>query len=167
MTSVFVATSLIVMTISLACVPVTSAFAEPQDATDLCSAIAASSIPASRISLPTTGAKVQSATLIGGSDPANQKGEYCKVIGQIKPVDPKAPDITWQVNLPSAWNGKLLQYGGGGYNGSIPPTTDKTTLGLDVVPTPLEQGYVTFAAIPAIKLRTRTTPLSQKMMRRC
>ncbi|MDQ1199311.1 tannase/feruloyl esterase family alpha/beta hydrolase [Agrobacterium sp. SORGH_AS 787] len=146
MTSVFVATSRTVMTILLACVPVTSAFAAPQDAAGLCSAIAALPIPASRISLPTTGTKIQSATLVGGSDPANQNGEYCKVIGQIKPVDPNAPDIFWQVNLPSAWNGKLLQYGGGGYNGSIPPTTDKTTLGLDVVPTPLAEGYVTFGS---------------------
>ncbi len=146
MTSLLVATSRIVVTISLAYVPPTSAFAAPQDAAGLCSAIAASSIPASRISLPTTGAKIQSATLVSGSDPANKNGEYCKVIGQIKPVDPRAPDIIWQINLPSAWNGKLLQYGGGGYNGSIPPTTEKTTLGLDVVPTPLAQGYVAFGS---------------------
>ncbi|WP_245428969.1 tannase/feruloyl esterase family alpha/beta hydrolase [Phyllobacterium phragmitis] len=134
------------MTISLAYLLAPSAFAAPQDAAGLCSAIAASSIPASRISLPTTGAKIQSATLVGASDPVNQNGEYCKVIGQIKPDDPKAPDIIWQVNLPTAWNGKLLQYGGGGYNGSLPPTTDKTTLGLDIAPTPLAQGYVTFGS---------------------
>jgi len=69
MTSLLVATSRVVVTISLAYVPVKSAFAAPQNAAGLCSAIAASSIPASRISLPTTGAKIQSATLIGGIQP--------------------------------------------------------------------------------------------------
>jgi len=146
MTSLFGATSRVVMTISLAYSTAPAAFAATPDASGPCSAIAALSIPADRISLPTSGATIQSATLVTTSETSNQNGEYCKVIGQIKPVDPKAPDIVWQVNLPSAWNGKLLQYGGGGYNGSLPPTTDKTTLGLDVVPTPLAQGFVTFGS---------------------
>lgn len=146
MTSLLEATSRAAMTIALVYLPVTSAFARPQDAAGLCTALAASSIPASRMTMPTSGSIIQSATLVGASDPNNQNGEYCKVIGRIKPVDPKAPDIIWQVNLPTAWNGKLLQYGGGGYNGSLPPTTEKTTLGLDVVPTPLAQGYVTFGS---------------------
>ncbi|MES5048265.1 tannase/feruloyl esterase family alpha/beta hydrolase [Rhizobium nepotum] len=134
------------MFISLIMVLASPAVAASKDPATLCSAIATLFIPASSISLPTTGVTIQSATLVKASDPANQNGEYCKVIGQITPVDPDAPDIIWQINLPTAWNGKLLQYGGGGYNGSIPPTTDKTTLGLGVVPTPLAQGYVTFGS---------------------
>ncbi|MDQ0138249.1 feruloyl esterase [Neorhizobium galegae] len=146
MTSLFRAASPQVMAIPLAYILVSPAMAAPHDASALCSAIATLKIAATKITLPTTGARVISAKLVGASDAANHNGEYCKVIGETHPVDPKAPNIVWQVNLPSAWNGKLLQYGGGGYNGSVPPTTDKTTLGLDVAPTPLAQGYVTFGS---------------------
>lgn len=146
MKSLLGAASRTVMTISLAYMPASSVLAVQQDAAASCSAIATLSISAARISLPTSGAKIVSATLVASADQNNQNGEYCKVTGQIKPVDPKAPDIIWQVNLPTAWNGKLLQYGGGGYNGSLPPTTEKTTLGLDFIPTPLAQGYVTFGS---------------------
>ena len=40
--------------------------------------------------------------------------EYCKVIGAIAPVDPAAPKINFQVNLPTEWNGKIMQLGGSG-----------------------------------------------------
>src|SRR5256885_7285901 len=40
--------------------------------------------------------------------------EFCKVLGQIAPSDPNAPPIKFQVNLPVEWNGRSLQYGGGG-----------------------------------------------------
>lgn len=140
------AASLTAMSIPLAYFFASTVMAATPDTAALCSSLAKADIPASNITLPTTGAKVVSAILISASDPANQNGEYCKVTGETKPVDPKAPDINWQVNLPTGWNGKLLQYGGGGYNGSVPPTTDKTTLGLDVAPTPLAQGYVTFGS---------------------
>jgi feruloyl esterase len=46
-------------------------------------------------------------------------GEYCKVLGSINPVDPAAPPIKFQVNLPASWNGKATMFGGGGYNGII------------------------------------------------
>ena len=45
----------------------------------------------------------------------------------IAPTDPSAPPIKFQVNLPVEWNGRSLQYGGGGFNGvlitglSLPP----------------------------------------------
>src|SRR6185503_4507631 len=34
--------------------------------------------------------------------PANP--EFCKVLGQIAPLDPNAPPIKFQVNLPVEWN---------------------------------------------------------------
>src|SRR4051794_38984622 len=49
--------------------------------------------------------------------PANP--EFCKVFGQIAPLDPNAPPIKFQVNLPIEWNGRSLQYGGGGFNGLL------------------------------------------------
>ena len=74
--------------------------------------------------------------------PANP--EFCKVLGQIAPSDPKAPPIKFQVNLPVEWNGRSLQYGGGGFNGvlitglALPPAYPFGT------PSPLARGFVTY-----------------------
>src|SRR5438552_4237427 len=74
--------------------------------------------------------------------PANP--EFCKVLGQIAPSDPNAPPIKFQVNLPVEWNGRSLQYGGGGFNGVL-------ITGLALPPShpfgkasPLAQGFVTY-----------------------
>src|SRR5258708_135865 len=37
--------------------------------------------------------------------------EYCRVVGLIQ------PEIRFEVNLPSAWNGRLYMFGNGGYAG--------------------------------------------------
>jgi tannase/feruloyl esterase len=74
--------------------------------------------------------------------PANPA--FCKVLGHIDPTDSKAPPIKFQVNLPVEWNGRSLQYGGGGFNGvlitglALPPAYpfDK--------PSPLARGFVTY-----------------------
>src|SRR5438445_6721920 len=73
--------------------------------------------------------------------PANP--EFCKVLGQIAPSDPNAPPIKFQVNLPVEWNGRSLQYGGGGFNGvlitglALPPAYPFGA------PSPLARGFVT------------------------
>jgi hypothetical protein len=74
MTFLFGATSRVVMTISLAYSTAPAAFAATPDASGPCSAIAALSIPADRISLPTSGATIQSATLVTTSETSNQNG---------------------------------------------------------------------------------------------
>ena len=51
-------------------------------------------------SLPTNGATINSAEEITG-----QGADYVKVLGGIHPVNPAAPDIQFQVNLPTNWNG--------------------------------------------------------------
>jgi Tannase and feruloyl esterase len=74
--------------------------------------------------------------------PANPA--FCKVLGHIDPTDPKAPPIKFEVNLPAEWNGRSVQYGGGGFNGTLitglalPPAYpyDK--------PSPLARGFVTY-----------------------
>ena len=48
--------------------------------------------------------------------PANPA--FCKVLGHIQPLDPSAPPIKFEVNLPADWNGRSVQYGGGGFNGA-------------------------------------------------
>lgn len=126
--------------------------ADPQAA---CAALA-SPIAAAKIGLPSGGASIDSATLVAaaplavaerGPTPASlitpATPQYCKVLGRIAPVDAKAPPILFQVNLPTQWNGRSVQYGGGGFNGvlitglALPPASRFDT------PAPLAQGYVT------------------------
>jgi Tannase and feruloyl esterase len=69
---------------------------------------------------------------------------FCKVLGHIEPTDAKAPPIKFEVNLPVEWNGRSLQYGGGGFNGVL-----VTGLGLPPAypfnkPSPLARGFVTY-----------------------
>ena len=78
-------------------------------------------------------------------------GGYCKVQGAgSRPVDPVAPDIIFQVNLPDSWNGKALQFGGGGYNGTLAGAaaggTGNIPAGPIDRPVPLGRGYATFAS---------------------
>ncbi len=139
---------------SLSKTPMTP-LAKDKDAAASCAALKAN-IPAAAIGLPNGGASIDSATLEAevplavaerGPTPAARitpsLPSYCKVIGRIAPVDPKAPPIMFQVNLPLNWNGRTLQYGGGGFNGVL-----ITGLGLPPAhrfdhAAPLAQGFIT------------------------
>jgi feruloyl esterase len=116
-----------------------SAYADSPSVT--CASLAGASITAADIGLPTTGATVTLAKLVLANASGNTNGEYCLVTAAIHPVDPTAPNILMQVNLPTSWNGRALQMGGGGYNGSV--VTGLGTAPGGTVP-PLSQGYVTF-----------------------
>ncbi len=65
-------------------------------------------------------------------------GPYCMVNGSIAPVDkaPTARPINFAVAFPSDWNGRSVQLGGGGMNGTIPGLAGAQ----------LGQGYVTYAS---------------------
>jgi hypothetical protein len=106
-----------------------------------CEALSGITVPASAIGLPTGGAAVRSALLI--SDEVH--GEFCKVLGGISPRDPKAPNINFQLNLPSNWNGKAIQFGGGGTDGVV-ITGLTSRFPLPNSPTPVRQGYATFGS---------------------
>ena len=71
-------------------------------------------IPASEIGLPSGGATITSAqTATVPADPVNPVAtrDYCKVLGAVQPVDPNAPPVNFEVNLPAEWNGRAVQYG--------------------------------------------------------
>jgi feruloyl esterase len=107
-----------------------------------CNALKGASLPAAAIGLPTTGATIASAAMTDASDP---NGVFCKIVGAIHPVDKTAPDINYQINVPSAWNGKALHLGGGGYDGTVVTGLTANFLGRDVSQ-PLKRGYATFGS---------------------
>ena len=105
-----------------------------------CASLQGLSIAASAIGLPTSGAVVQTAVPVA-KDPAN--GDFCKVTGIVKPQNPSSPNLEFAVNLPLAWNRRVLQMGGGGYNGSLVTGLTGFTLQPAGVDNPLKQGFVT------------------------
>lgn len=111
-----------------------------------CANLNSTKVSATAIGLPTNGADVTSAALVLASDAGNPNGEYCKVLAAIHPVDPKAPDINVEVNLPSQWNGNTLQFGGAGYDGSLVTGLTQVSYGPASGPTPLAKGYVTLGS---------------------
>ena len=115
-------------------------------AQESCAQLAGIMIPAATIGLPTQGADVKSSSLILATDADNPNGEYCKVLAAIHPVDSTAPDINIQVNLPTSWNGKALQFGGGGYNGTVVTGLNQVPYGPVEGLRPLAQGYVTLGS---------------------
>ena len=112
-----------------------------------CAELNGFTLASAAIGLPTTGAAVTSAVVV----PAAGAGvaavaEYCKVLGDINPVDPKAPKIKFQVNLPGNWNAKAVMFGGGGYNGVLATGLANVPAGPTDKPAPLARGYATFGS---------------------
>ena len=98
------------------------------NAAGACAALNGKTIDSSSIGEPTRGAVVTSATYHAAvPDAPNATNtaiipgtpDYCQTLIDIKPVDVTAPVIKAEVNLPASWNGKSLQMGGGGLNGTL------------------------------------------------
>ncbi|BCF87106.1 tannase/feruloyl esterase family alpha/beta hydrolase [Paraburkholderia largidicola] len=99
-------------------------------------------LDAETIALPTHGAHVESATLVTAQTPGNGAGEFCRITGVIRAIKGTTPDIRFDLNLPRRWNGRALQVGGGGYNGTV--VTGIGVMPFSPIRAPLAQGYVTF-----------------------
>ncbi|WP_234024360.1 tannase/feruloyl esterase family alpha/beta hydrolase [Streptomyces sp. HGB0020] len=110
-----------------------------------CAALDGMTIPASAMSLPTTGGRVES-TAAMTSVVSGRTIQYCQVDVDIFPVDRSAPDIKARIDLPHGWNRKALMFGGGGYNGTIPDLTQNVPFGPADQPAPLARRYATFAS---------------------
>lgn len=121
--------------------------ASKQEPPTACTGLLNTQIPASAIGLPTTGAMVTATELMPASGSgAAAVGAYCKLSADIYPVDSAAPKIKLILNLPANYNGKGLMLGGGGYNGTIPPTNGNIPAGPANTTVPLAQGYATFSS---------------------
>ncbi len=114
-------------------------------------------IEAARIGLPSGTATIDSAVLVAPSEVrVVERGptpaatitpaapEHCEVLGRIAALDPSAPPILFQINLPTRWNGRSVQYGGGGFNGVLINGLGLVPAGRYDQPAPLAQGYVTY-----------------------
>lgn len=73
------------------------------------------------------------------------KPQFCQVTGTIAPSTKGAQPITFQVNLPTEWNGSAAQFGGGGFNGSLIDATGYISIDTNAgdTVTPLMRGYAT------------------------
>lgn len=112
-----------------------------------CQQLANVAVPASEIGLPTSGASVTEAKVVAASGSGTAAvGEYCQVSGSIAPVDATAPKINFRLALPSNWNSKVVMFGGGGFNGSIPNVAGNVPAGPTNQPSPIGRGYATFAS---------------------
>ncbi|MFD4637536.1 tannase/feruloyl esterase family alpha/beta hydrolase [Lentzea sp. NPDC058436] len=100
-------------------------------------------IPASAISLPTTGGRVTAAATTS-SVVSGRTVEHCQVDADLYPVDRSAPAIKMRISLPHGWNRKAMMFGGGGYNGTIPALTGNVPF--STAPAPLARGYAVFAS---------------------
>jgi Tannase and feruloyl esterase len=111
-----------------------------------CARLQGIEISAHAIGLPTSGATITSTELVAGNARDNANGEYCKVLGAIHPATYNAPDINFEVNLPTRWNGKSLQFGGGGFNGRTITGLGHYAKQPQSEQTPLARGYVTLGS---------------------
>ena len=66
------------------------------------------------------------------------------MLGAIAPIDPNAPPVNFKVNLPLRWNGKVVQYGGGGFNGVLITGLDPVISARLDTPMPVARGYATW-----------------------
>ena len=114
--------------------------------TPSCASLADMAIPASRIDLPTRGATVNEAVPTVDIDTAGARRDYCKVTGVIHSVDPNASPIRFQLNLPTRWNERVLQMGGGGTDGTVVTGLGSYVAQPATDPTALAKGFVTLGS---------------------
>jgi Tannase and feruloyl esterase len=128
-------------------------------------------MPASVIGLASGPVTIRSAQTIAASavsvNPAGPtpaslivpaKPDYCQVLGFIAPIEPTAPHIEFQINLPTLWNGRSLQYGGGGFNGVLINALGLPPSARFDVPAPLNKGFVTYGTDSGHQNKPNTPP---------
>jgi hypothetical protein len=100
----------------------------------------AAAIDPTQLGEPVSAVALESPTWVEGSDNAPA---HCMVSGRLEPVDLSATarPIRFGVALPGEWNGRSVQMGGGGMNGSVPGLA-----GGFGGPSELSHGFVTYGS---------------------
>ena len=122
-----------------------------------CESLNGLELPSQVVALPSGPVRIESAALQAARAPSvAERGPtpaarfspalppYCRILGEISPLDPQAPPIKFQINLPMTWNGRSVQYGGGGFNGVLINALAMVPAAPFDQPVPLSQGYVTY-----------------------
>jgi feruloyl esterase len=112
-----------------------------------CADLANLKIPASEIGLPSGSAEITYAQLATvPADPLNPRAtrDYCKVLGAVAPMEASAPPVNFEINLPVDWNGKAVQYGGGGSNGVLITGLTPLRDARRDTPVPVARGFATW-----------------------
>jgi len=114
-----------------------------------CASMANQTFDPSEIGLPTGGAKITLAALTQATTNQNIQNtfpQYCTLTGVIYPVDPSSLPINFKVAIPTEWNQKSWQFGGGGTDGSVPGLTAPSTTAMlpSNVYRPLALQYATY-----------------------
>lgn len=124
-----------------ATVPVeeTSVAAQP-DMAARCAAMGDAAVGADAIALPSSGVSMESAEFVGDAATG-----YCALTGAVVSPDPADPPVRFRVNLPADWNGKAVQFGGGGFDGQL-ITAEGAITNAPEDSAPLGRGYVTFGS---------------------
>ncbi|MDB5958677.1 tannase/feruloyl esterase family alpha/beta hydrolase [Ramlibacter sp.] len=123
----------------------------------ICASLPGTLLPPADLGLPTRRVSIDSAELLAASQlrvadrsptPAGAitpaMPQRCKLLGHIEPQDSNAPVINFQINLPVRWNGRSVQYGGGGFNGVLISGEGLLPAARYEQASPLAQGYVTY-----------------------
>lgn len=100
-----------------------------------CARLQQTSITPAMIGLPVSAVVIESATW--QDSPA-----HCRIDGRLEPVDQSATarPIRFGVALPASWNGRSIQMGGGGMNGTVPGLAGRGPQ------SDLANGYVTYGS---------------------
>lgn len=114
-----------------------------------CGAMAGQSFDASEIGLPTGGATITSTAITNATINQNIAGtfpQYCTLTGIIYPYASGGININFKVAIPTEWNQKSWQFGGGGTDGSVPGLTAPSTTAMlpSNVYRPLALQYATY-----------------------
>jgi feruloyl esterase len=114
--------------------------------TTQCAELTGMAIPPSAIALPTGGAVIETAAAVAASEKENVNGNYCKVTGIIRNSSASTAVFEFEINLPNIWNGRAVQFGGGGYDGTLVTGLTPYALQPTGQDTPLKQGFVTLGS---------------------
>ncbi|MGZ3578532.1 MAG: tannase/feruloyl esterase family alpha/beta hydrolase [Syntrophales bacterium] len=114
-----------------------------------CASMAGQTIDPAEIGLPTNGATISGTRLVAASVNAaiaSRAPEYCELTGFISPADPNSLPINFRVAIPTQWNQKAWQFGGGGTDGSIPGLISPSVSAMlpSNVPRPIALWYATY-----------------------